>query len=88
MESITVGTKKIFKEIRARFLPNLVTTTNPQIQEAQQTPGIRNIKRKNKIKQNQKPSLRHTTIKFLKIKRKIMKAAREKNTQYIQRNKE
>lgn len=38
--------KKIFKEIMAENLPNLLKSSNLHIQEAQQTPNKINIQRK------------------------------------------
>lgn len=39
------GQKKIFEEVIAEILPNLMKTINPQIQDTQQTPHIRNMKK-------------------------------------------
>lgn len=40
-----VGTEKIPKNYWTHFFPNFLETLNPQIQEIQQTPNTRNVKK-------------------------------------------
>ena len=66
------GTEKIFQEIIAENFPKMGKESLTQIQEAQQVPYKINPRRN---------TLRHTLIKLTKIKdkKKILKAARERN---------
>lgn len=54
--------KKFKKEVMAENYPNFMKNINPQIQELQQTPNRRSIK---------KATLKHIIIKFLKPRLKI-----------------
>ena len=62
-------TEKIFEEIVTKNFPNLIESINPQIQEPQRTPSIRNM---------------NTPVNCWKpvIKRKIFKAERKRNIMY------
>ena len=73
------GSEKIFEEIIVENFPNMGKEIVTQVQEAQRVP-YRLTPRKNKP--------RHILIKLTKIKfkEKILKAAREKQKNNIQRN--
>ena len=64
------GIENIFEEIMAENYPNL-KETGIKIQEAQRTP--------NKLNPN-RPTPRHILIKMAKVKDRILKAAREKQS--------
>ena len=68
--------KNVFNEIMAEKFQNLKRETDIQEQEAQRVPNKRNTKR---------PTPRHIKIKMTKVKERIVKAAREKQSQ-IQEN--
>ena len=57
------------------IFPNMMKTTNPQIQKSQQTSSRRNMKT---------PTPRHIIIKLLKTnyKEKILKVVRDKHPMY------
>ena len=71
---------KFEKEVMADNYPNFMKNINPQIQEPQQTPKRRSIK---------KATLKHIIIKFLKpmLKRKSKQQLAGKKTCYVERNK-
>ena len=64
------GIENIFEEIMAENFPNL-KETDIKIQEAQRAP--------NKLNPN-RPTPRHIIIKMAKVKERILKAAREKQS--------
>ena len=65
------GIENVFEEIMAENFPNLKKETDMQVQEAQRVP--------NKINPN-RPTLRHIIVKMAKVKERILKAAREKQS--------
>ena len=65
------GIENVFEEIMAENFPNLKKETDMQVQEAQRVP--------NKINPN-RPTLRHIIVKMVKVKERILKAAREKQS--------
>ena len=65
------GIENVFEEIMAENFPNLKKETDTQVQEAQRVP--------NKINPN-RPTLRHIIVKMVKVKERILKAAREKQS--------
>ena len=64
------GIENIFEEIMAENFPNLMET-DIKIQEAQRAP--------NKLNPN-RPTPRHIIIRMAKVKEKILKAAKEKQS--------
>uniref|UniRef100_A0A5G2QIY2 L1 transposable element RRM domain-containing protein n=1 Tax=Sus scrofa TaxID=9823 RepID=A0A5G2QIY2_PIG len=64
------GIENIFEEIMAENFPNL-KDTDIKIQEAQRAPSKLNPNR---------PTLEHNIIKMAKVKERILKAAREKQS--------
>ena len=64
------GVENIFEEIMSENFPNL-KDTNIKIQEAQRAP--------NKLNSN-RPTPRHSIIKMAKVKERILKAARQKQS--------
>ena len=70
------GIENVFKEIMAENFPDLKKETDIQVQEAQRVP--------NKMNSN-RPTPRQILIKMVKVKERILKAAREKQSQ-LQRN--
>ena len=64
------GIENIFEEIMAENFPNL-NDTNIKIQESQRAPYKLNPKR---------PTPRHIIIKMAKVKERLLKAAREKQS--------
>ena len=65
------GIENVFEEIMAENFPNLKKETDMQVQAAQRVP--------NKINPN-RPTLRHIIVKMAKVKERILKAAREKQS--------
>ena len=65
------GIENVFEEIMAENFPNLKKETDTQVQEAQRVP--------NNINPN-RPTLRHIIVKMVKVKERILKAAREKQS--------
>ena len=66
------GIENVFEEVMAENFPNLKKDTDIQIQEEQRVP--------NKMNPN-RPTPRHMIIKMAKVKERILKAAREKQSQ-------
>ena len=66
------GIENVFKEIMAENFPDLKKETDIQVQEAQRVP--------NKMNSN-RPTPRQILIKMVKVKERILKAAREKQSQ-------
>ena len=68
------GIKNVFDEIMVKNFPNLKKKTDIQVQEAQRVPEkiIPNI-----------PTPRHSTIKMVKVKERILKTARETSFQRL-----
>ena len=64
--------ENVFEEIMAENFPNLKKETDIQVQEAQRVP--------NKMNPNRAPP-RYIIIKMAKVKERILKAAREKQSQ-------
>ena len=65
------GIENVFEEIMAENFPNQKKETDMQVQAAQRVP--------NKINPN-RPTLRHIIVKMAKVKERILKAAREKQS--------
>ena len=65
-----MGLKNIFEEIMSENFPNLKETNIKEAQRAQ-----------NELKPN-RPTPKHIIIKMAKVKEKILKAAREKQSIY------
>ena len=63
------GIENVFEEIMAENIPNLKKETDTQVQEVQRVP--------NKMNPNRSIP-RYTIIKMVKVKERILKAAREK----------
>ena len=62
-------TEKLFEEIIVENFPNLLKEADMQVQEARNISNKMNPKR---------PTPRHIMIKMSKVKKRILKAAREK----------
>ena len=77
MEKREKSVQNVFDEIMAEKFLNLKKKTDIQVQEAQKVP--------NKMNPN-RPTPRHIIIKMAKVKERILKAAREKQSIYIQAN--
>lgn len=69
-EEINIGAQGVFEEIMAGNSPNL-SSINLQTQEVESTPNRINLTKKKKIP-------RHTVVKLLKSKEKVLKAVRVK----------
>ena len=71
--------ENLFEKIMKEHFPNLVEEIDIQVQETQSVPNKMNAK---------KPILRHIIIKMPKVKDKerILKAARQKTVNYLQRS--
>ena len=65
------GIEDVFEEIMAEKFPNLKKETDIQIQEAQGVPDKMNPNR---------PTPRYIIIKMAKVKERILKSAREKQS--------
>ena len=65
------GIENVFKEIMSEKFPKLKKETDIQVQEAQKVT--------NKMNSNT-PTPRHVIIKMVKVKERILKAAREKQS--------
>ena len=65
------GIENVFEEVMAENFSNLKKESDIQVQEAQRVP--------NKINPN-RPTPRHIIIKMAKVKEKILKTAREKQS--------
>ena len=74
-EKIEKGVKNLFEKIMFKIFSNLGKETDVQVQEEQTVPNTMNPKR---------TTSKHVIIKMSKVGERILKAAREKNSNYQQ----